>query len=126
MFDLRCKGSHYKAAQWSHPNLPRRCFVFTVLAGVTAVLIMMALASPFPRLFFHMAIEELNPATISWEGKTAWKRCDSAIAGRTSWPQSPQSACAAMHLCVNEAPLSEPQKQQLSQLIHYTPGCPEP
>jgi len=71
-------------------------------------------------------IEEFYPATISWEGKTAWKRCDSAIAGQTSWPQSSQAACEAMFLCVNEAPLSDPQKQRLSQLIHDTPGCPEP
>jgi hypothetical protein len=83
-------------------------------------------SGPFSGMFLRVIIEELNPAMISWEGKTAWRRCDSAIAGRTSWPQSPQAACAAMHLCANEAPLSEPQKQRLSQEIHDTPGCPEP
>jgi hypothetical protein len=97
-----------------------------VLAGLTALLVTIALASPFPWLLLRLRIEEFYPAMISWEGKTAWKRCDSAIAGGTSWPLSPRAACAAMHLCVNEAPLSEPQKQRLSQAIRDTPGCPEP
>jgi hypothetical protein len=73
----------------------------------------------------RLAVEEFDPATISWEGKTAWRRCDSAIAGETSWPQSPPAACRAMHLCANEAPLSEAQKQQLEQAIQATPGCAE-
>jgi hypothetical protein len=80
----------------------------------------------FLGLALRIVIEELDPTSISWDGKTAWRRCDSAIAGRTSWPQSPQGACAAMHLCANEAPLSDSQKQQLAQAIRETPDCPKP
>jgi len=37
----------------------------------------------------------------------------------------PQAACAAMHLCANEAPLSDSQKRLLDRAIHKTPNCPE-
>jgi hypothetical protein len=119
-------GLFTSAAQKKRANLTPRRVVFVVLAGALFVFVVIVLASPFPALALRMMIEELYPAAISWDGKTAWKRCDSAIAGRTSWPQSPQAACTAMFLCVNEAPLSDPQKQLLSRLIHDTPGCPEP
>jgi hypothetical protein len=104
---------------------PRR-FLFAALASVVVLALLAAWASPFPGMILWLAVEEIYPAAISWDGKTAWKRCDSAIAGQTSWPQSPQAACAAMHLCVNEAPLSDQQKQSLLRAILETPGCPEP
>jgi len=97
-----------------------------VLVGVAAVAAAIVAISPFPGMALRIVIEELDPTSISWDGKTAWRRCDSAIAGRTSWPQSPQGACAAMRLCANEAPLSDSQKQQLAQVIRETPDCPEP
>jgi hypothetical protein len=75
---------------------------------------------------YYLVVEEMFPARIAWDGKTAWKRCDSAIAGRTSWPVAPQDACAAMHLCANEAPLVETQQRLLDQAIRSTPGCQEP
>jgi len=102
----------------------RRVALITLLS-VTAVAGAIVAISPFPGLALRIVIEELDPTSISWDGKTAWRRCDSAIAGRTSWPQSPQDACAAMHLCANEAPLSDSQKQQLTQAIRDTPDCPE-
>jgi len=106
--------------------LTSRRVVFIALLGALFVSVVIAVASPFPGLALRMMIEELYPAAISWEGKTAWKRCDSAIAGRTSWPESSQAACTAMFLCINEAPLSDPQKQRLSRLIRDTSSCPEP
>jgi hypothetical protein len=119
-------GLFTSAARKKRADLTSRRVVSVVLFGALAVAAIIAWASPFPALALRMMIEELYPAAISWEGKTAWKRCDSAIAGRTSWPRSPQAACAAMFLCGNEAPLSDPQKQRLSRLIRDTPGCPEP
>jgi hypothetical protein len=107
-------------------NLAVRHVAIIILLGVAAVAAAIVAISPFPGLALRIVFEELDPTSISWDGKTAWRRCDSAIAGRTSWPQSPQGACAAMHLCANEAPLSDIQEQQLAQAIRDTPDCPEP
>ena len=106
-------------------NLTVRRVAVVTLVGVVAVAAVIIAISPFPGLALRIVIEELDPTSISWDGKTAWRRCDSAIAGRTSWPQSPQGACAAMHLCANEAPLSDSQKQRLAQAIRDTLNCPE-
>jgi hypothetical protein len=65
------------------------------------------------------------PSTISWNEKDAYAKCDSAIAN-ADWPQAPAHACAAMHLCANEAVLSEPQTKTLYEAIRKTEGCQEP
>ena len=65
-------------------------------------------------------------ATPSLSGKTAWARCESAIAGKTSWPASSQGACRVMHMCANEANLSEEQVELLYEAIRKTPGCEAP
>jgi len=106
--------------------LTRRRLVFILLTGGLAVLGVFIWLSPFPGLALRTLLEERIPARISWEGKTAWRRCDSAIAGETSWPSSPQAACAAMELCANEAPLSDDQRRRLAQLTRDTPGCQPP
>src|ERR1700694_3027250 len=101
----------------------------TIIAGVAVAVIIAIgyfLATPFSLLSYYLIFEEIFPSRISWDGKTAWKRCDSAIAGKTSWPDSPQAACAAMHLCANEATLSEEQVEALTQAIRDTPGCQAP
>ena len=77
-------------------------------------------------LVYHMVLVEIFPSSISWDGHTAFARCPSAIAGRTSWPDSPSAACEAMHLCANEARLSAVQKKSLGQIIRTTPGCEPP
>jgi hypothetical protein len=100
--------------------------LWILLGGVAIALIGFVLASPAPWFMLGIVTETFYPTTIPWEGKTAWRRCESAIAGQTSWPAHPADACEAMHLCINEAPLSEPQMQQLSALIRATPGCQEP
>ncbi len=67
-----------------------------ILTGMTAAAIIavtLFLASPFPAMIVWMAKEELFPAMISWDGKSAWKRCESAIAGKTSRPQRPDTRC---------------------------------
>jgi hypothetical protein len=106
--------------------LTTRRVLFIVLGSLSVVFIAFVATSPFPALTLRLVVEEFFPSMISWEGKTAWKRCDSAIGGTTSWPESAQAACEAMHLCANEAPLSEAQTRRLSELIRGTPGCPEP
>jgi hypothetical protein len=107
-------------------NLTVRPTAIVIVAAAGMACVAMVTWSPFPGLTLRIATEELFPSTISWEGKTAWKRCDSAIVGQTSWPSSPQGACAAMHLCANEAPLSPAQTRVLYRAIRATPGCQEP
>jgi hypothetical protein len=88
------------------------------------IILVVVFASPLARLFVsEIVVDELHPERISWNGKTAWKRCDSAIAKRTSWPAAAGEACAAMSMCTNEAPLTDRQKQTLAQAIRDTPGC---
>lgn len=101
-----------------------RRILYSAIAIAVALAIPL-LARPVGWLLW-MASEELVPSRISWDGKTAWKRCDSAIAGKTTWPAAPQDACAAMHLCANEATLSEQQVEALTQAIRATPGCEPP
>jgi len=104
----------------------RRTIFFALVAAVLLILAIVV-SSPLGRLLIHeIVVDELHPERISWDGKTAWKRCDSALAHRTAWPASPRAACAAMHLCANEASLSDRQKQLLAQAIQATPDCPPP
>jgi len=99
---------------------------YAVVSGGLLVFFGVVLTWPLPGLLLQAMIERLYPEMISWDGKMAWARCDSAIAGKTSWPRSSGAACQAMHLCSNEAPLSRPQEERLMQWIHDTPGCQDP
>ena len=65
------------------------------------------------------------PSTIAWNEKDANAKCDSAISN-ADWPKAPANACAAMHMCANEAVLSEPQTNALYDAIRATAGCQEP
>jgi hypothetical protein len=65
------------------------------------------------------------PSTISWDAKDAYAKCEGAIA-HADWPKAPANACAAMHMCANEAVLSEPQTKALYGAIRKTEGCQEP
>jgi hypothetical protein len=100
----------------------RRALILAFAATILGI-VAIALISPVSTMLYFTVVEENFPDRISWDGKTAWKRCDSAIAGRTTWPPSPQQACAAMHMCVNEAVLSGDQKRSLQQEISAIPGC---
>ncbi len=101
-----------------------RRIIYSAIAIAVALAIPL-LAKPVAWLWW-MASEEMFPARIAWDGKSAWKRCESAIAGKTTWPAAPDDACAAMRLCANEAPLSEEQVDNLMQAMRDTPGCQPP
>ena len=100
--------------------------IYAGVAVAAVVVVVLFMATPFPAMIVWMAGEELFPATISWNGKTAWKRCESAIAGKTSWPDTPHGACKVMHMCTNEASLPEAQTKLLYQAIRKTEGSQEP
>ena len=98
-----------------------------IIGVAAAIVVALACWLALPLSWFGwMAREEMFPSTISWEGKSAWKRCESAIAGRTTWPAAPDARCAAMHLCANEANLSEQQVDALTLAMREVPGCPPP
>ena len=86
---------------------------------LTYALVVIVPLCPFVR-------EAIDPSLISWDGHSAYARCPSAIAGRTSWPDTPDAACEAMHMCANEATMSDTQATLLDQAIRATPGCEPP
>ena len=103
----------------------RRALVLD-FAATALVIVTIALTPPVSTILYFAVFEQMSPERVSWDGKSAWKRCDSAIAGQTAWPPTPAQACAAMHMCANEAALSPQQMQMLEAAIRATPGCPSP
>ena len=100
-----------------------------VLAGGIAVLVLLAglaAAFPFSAIFLRVALESLMPQAIGWEAKNAWAKCDGAIAGTVDWPSKPALACAAMHMCANEATLTAEQRVSLAAATHRVPDCGDP
>jgi hypothetical protein len=99
-------------------------------AGLAAVIIaagtiMLAPgATAFVALYLNAAWRAVFPSTISWDAKDAFAKCSSAIA-TADWPKVPAQACAAMHLCANEAVLSERERRTLDEAIRKTEGCGE-
>ena|ERR1700688_4800473 len=104
----------------------------TRIAVWLAVLVSAALvlASPVPSfvgLILYVGVfQGLFPSTISWDAKNAYLKCYGAIAHPGEWPSGPKASCQAMHLCANEAVLSDAQTKALYDQIHKTPGCQEP
>jgi hypothetical protein len=99
------------------------------LAGALAAVALLAgLATVFPitGAVLHFALEALMPQTIGWEVKNAWRKCDDAIAGTVDWPAKPASACAAMHMCANEARLTPGQRASLTSATRRLPDCGDP
>ena len=82
-------------------------------------------ATGFVSVLGFSVFRAVFPSTISWNEKDAYAKCESAIAD-ADWPKAAAHACAAMHLCANEAVLSEPQTKALYQAIRRTDGCQEP
>ncbi|MGO9703074.1 MAG: hypothetical protein ACLPX7_27890 [Xanthobacteraceae bacterium] len=68
----------------------------------------------------------LFPSMINWGDHDAFMKCSGAIADPRHWPHPPSYACLAMHLCANEAVLSEDQTKALYKQIRKTPGCQDP
>jgi hypothetical protein len=70
-----------------------------------------------------LALDSLSPASMSWDHKSAYVKCDGAIADPALWPREPRTACAAMHMCANEAVLSEAQTKALARAALALKGC---
>jgi hypothetical protein len=94
--------------------------------GVAALALLAGLATAFPFavIFLQIALESLMPQVIGWEAKNAWAKCDGAIGGTMDWP-SPL-ACAAMHMCANEATLTPEQRTSLVLATRRLPDCGDP
>lgn len=97
-----------------------------VLIGGSVVAGALAATWPVVGLYLHAALGSLNPATVGWEAKNAWVKCEGAIAGKVDWPSAPDAACAALHLCANEATLGSDQLVALKAAAGRLPDCGEP
>ena len=75
---------------------------------------------------FAIAYDALFPQRMTWEAKTAWSKCDGAIAGSIAWPANPIAACEAMHMCANEASLNPRQSLALESAMGRLAACPPP
>jgi hypothetical protein len=109
-------------------RMSRRRTVLLNLAAAVALAAALAVAlgaTGFVGMFGFWIVRAMFPSTISWNEKDAYAKCESAIAN-ADWPKAPANACAAMHMCSNEAVLSEPQTNALYAAIRRTEGCQEP
>jgi len=95
-------------------------------AAVLAVAAGLAIAFRGPALFIRLALESFRPQTIGWDAKNAWQKCEDAIGGTIAWPSIPASACAAMHMCANEANLTSQQRTSLTSVARRLPDCGDP
>ena len=84
------------------------------------------MAFPFAKIFLRVALESLMPQAIGWDAKNAWSKCDAAIGGTVDWPSKPALACAAMHMCANEATLTAGQRVSLLSAVRRLPDCGDP
>jgi hypothetical protein len=98
------------------------------LAGAAVIVGIFAAASGFASglaTIGFIIFQSLFPSTISWDSKSAFAKCAGAIADSSQWPKSPGAICEAMHLCANEAIVSDRQKKLLEEAVRKTPDCPE-
>ncbi len=79
---------------------------------------------PTAPLFLYVTLEALHPEKIGWGEKTAWRKCEGAVAGRLAWPRDHEAQCGAMSLCANEASLTSAQNAVLAAKNRQA-GCPE-
>lgn len=102
--------------------------LLAVAAGAAALALIAGLvtAFPLPALLVRLGLESFRPHAIAWEAKNAWQKCEAAIGGTMAWPATAASACAAMHMCANEANLTSEQRKSLASAAHRLPGCDEP
>ena len=96
--------------------------------GVAALVLLAGLATAFPlaMIFLRVALESLMPQVIGWEAKNAWAKCVGAVGGTADWPSQPALACAAMHMCANEATLTSEQRTSLVSATRRLPDCGDP
>ena len=102
--------------------------LLVLVGGIAALALLAGLATvfPFAAIFVRVALESLRPQVIGWDAKNAWAKCDGAIGGTVDWPSQPASACAAMHMCANEATLTTGQRTALVSAIRRLPDCGDP
>jgi hypothetical protein len=105
----------------------RRTVLFSLAAAVALAVAFAAAigATGFLGVLGFSVFRAVFPSTIAWDAKDAFAKCESAIA-HADWPKAPANACAAMHLCANEAVLSEAQTKALYDAIRGTAGCQAP
>jgi hypothetical protein len=88
------------------------------------------LTTPVPgivAMFLYAGVyQSLFPSSVSWDSHGAYVKCAGAIADASQWPTAPALTCQAMHMCANEATLSEAQSRALAAQIRATPGCQQP
>jgi hypothetical protein len=105
-----------------------RKILFWSLGGIAALIClaliwMSSLPNFAAMLFFYGVFQPLFPSTIDWDDRTAWLKCEGAMADPRKWPPTPYGTCVAMHMCYNEAPLSEAQQKTLEEQMRKLPGC---
>jgi hypothetical protein len=102
--------------------------LLALAGGVAALALLAGLAAAFPfaAIFLRVALESLMPQGIGWEAKNAWAKCDGAIGGTVDWPSQPGLACAAMHMCANEATLTPEQRTALVSAVRRLTDCGDP
>src|SRR4051812_1311868 len=95
------------------------------VALVAAVVAAFVYAGGLPNFLALLVYLTFQPASaLSWDAKNAYVKCEGAIANPAQWPKAPAKACAAMHLCANEAQLSDRLARMLDAAVARTPGCP--
>ncbi len=94
-----------------------------ILGAVVVALCAIALATPPGRMLLRAIFTD--PASVSWESKSAYARCPGAIAGFSAWPREKDKACAAMSMCANEGALSSKEMMSLESLMR-SQGCQPP
>jgi hypothetical protein len=111
--------------QWHERKQVLKKVALAVVGGL-AIAGGLAVAWPIVGLFLYAIMDSLAPSAVGWDAKNAWIKCDGAIAGTVDWPATPAAACAAMHLCANEATLKPDQLASLKSAARRLPGCSEP
>jgi len=100
--------------------------VALIAVGVILLLAVVGFAAwPIVRVMLAAAGEQADVGRIGWDSKTAWSKCEAAIAGTIPWPEDATKACEAMHMCANEATLSAAQHDKLRAAVAKLSGCQE-
>jgi len=61
-----------------------------------------------------------HESRLAWDHHDAWRRCQGAMA---AWPDEPAPPCRALHMCANEARLSDEEHRRLEAMVAARPGC---
>ena len=65
----------------------------------------------------------LGPPKMKWEDHSAFRHCRPMI---RAYPLRPAPPCQALHMCANEAILSDDQRDKLYRIIADNPDCEMP